>query len=341
VLYRIIFTLSFLVIFQSSLCFSGQISLDNGDVLQGEISGITANDIIWSSALFGSLTIPKSRVIELVSAIPVKLNARKGACYWAGMSRRQVRFECDQYGEFEQSLVSVKDVVKYDGGQGTFKERRGKVTASGSREEGNVNKQDWAMDTNVFFRYREYRHDIWLKYWAESREQEELKNRVTLNYQFDWFFAPKTFWSTNLELLQDDPLRISQRASIGTGLGYQFWENTNSSLSLETGPEYVSETTFAQNDTSIETTAAYASWRLAGDFRIKLPRDIVLFSKVELLQSLESGDDWEMESNTGLSLPIAGGVTADLSYRNAFDSSPPEGQDESDTRLRLGVGYQW
>jgi putative salt-induced outer membrane protein YdiY len=257
------------------------------------------------------------------------------------MQEERVIFECDKYGEIELSFASIKGAVRYENGQGKLKQYRGKTTASGARESGNVKKQDWALDTNIFFRFSDFRHELWVKYWAESREQQKLQQRASIDYQFDWFFAPKTFWSTKLAFLKDDPLRIEKREALGTGIGYQFWETQGSALSVETGPEYVSETTYNPQENNRETENNYTSWGVASNYRIRFPREVVFFTNMAFLQSLEKDQEWEAESNSGLSLPIAGGVTADLSYRLAYDNNPPEGKIGDDSRLRLGLGYQW
>jgi hypothetical protein len=60
------------------LCHAGEIKLDNGDAIQGELKAVHAEHIEWSSELFGTLKIPKNRVVSLQSSMPMKLTARKG-----------------------------------------------------------------------------------------------------------------------------------------------------------------------------------------------------------------------------------------------------------------------
>ncbi len=325
----------------SQLSYAGEVLLDNGDSLQGEIAAIYADRVEWLSPVFGKLNLPKNSIVELISSVPLKLRARDGACYWAGLRQGVVTFECDEDGEVNLQFLAVKEAVRYEGFRKATYDYRGKLSATGHRDSGRVQRQDWNVDTNIFMRHTDFRHDIWLKYRAESQNETELQLRLEASYQFDWFFAPKTFYSNRGSALKDELRFIDSRYAFSMGVGYQFWENRISALSVETGPQYLNETTFDQNDPNITTNESYGSWRLASSFRLLLPRDTRLFSNVEFLQSLHVGDDWEADTDSGLSLPIAGGITADIAFSYDYDNTPPEGVSARDSRLRVGLGYQW
>lgn len=322
--------------------FAGEVALTNGDVLKGELLSIQQDHLVWQSVSFESLKIPKNKVEKLVSAVPLKLPARKGPCYWSGMNRGRVTFQCAAGGEVLASLLSIKEAVLYQDHKKTTFEQRGKLTATGQRESGVRQKQDWVVDANVFLRHTDFRHNLLANYRGESINKSELRQRYELSYQFDWFFAPKTFWSSKASALRDELRFIDRRYSLSSGIGYQFWENRRSSLSIELGPQYLEEAivqNVANQNVLIEDD--YASWRIASAFNLRLPRDTRFSSRIEIVRSMSDGEDWDAKTSSGLSLPIAGGITAELIFDFDYDNTPVDQRSPRDSRLRLGLGYRW
>lgn len=334
--------ISMLCLLLTSVSYAGEILLDNGDTIEGELFSISSDRVVWKSTSLGRLNIPKNRIVDIVSFVPLKIRSRNGACHWAGLNKRKALLECEEGGVVEMGFLSIKEAVLYSGYKKATYEYRGKLSATGQRESGLRDKQDWRLDTNIFMRHTDFRHDIWWKYRAESRNKNPLQQRYELTYQFDWFFAPKTFWSTQLSGLRDEIRLIDRRYGVSTGIGYQFWENRRSALSLETGPQYLDEVLIeSTNNPDDKAREFYASWRMASSFKILLPRDTRFFAKVEILRSLKDGDDWEADTNMGLSLPIAGGITAELTYDYDYDNTPVDDRSARDSRFRVGLGYQW
>lgn len=330
-----------LAVFCASVSYAGEIVLQSGDSLQGEIESISVDKLIWQSPVLGKLTIPKDSIVKITSAIPLKMRAREGACYWVDLVAGEVTLDCDEDGEITVPLVSIKETVRYKGFRKTMHHYKGSLVATGNRDSGRRQKQDWNIDVNVFLRHTDFRHNLWLKSRAESESEKELKFRFELTYQFDWFFSPKTFLSAKTAALRDELRFIDSRYSVSTGLGYQFWENRRSKLSIETGPQYLEETTFENDNEQLTTTEAYGTWRFASDFSIKLPRNMRLYTKLEHLRSVEVNDDWEVDTSSGLSVPIVSGITADVSFKYNYDNTPPEGVSARDSRLKFGLGYRW
>ncbi|WP_370981317.1 DUF481 domain-containing protein [Agaribacterium sp. ZY112] len=316
--------------------------LDNGDHLEGELSAITAVGIVWASPVFGEITVPKNSVVDLVSSVPMKLRGYDGVCYWAGFEQRRVTFECEGGNYFVLELLEVKEALMYEGYALAPFDHNGYLRATGYQEAGQVTKQDWNIEAGINIRHLDMRHSLTYKFRAESSNSDDkLYQRWEPRYQFDWFFAPQTYLTSSASVLRDELRLIDLRASLGAGLGYQFWESQRSALSIETGPQYLQEQLSDSQDSSMKTKEQYATWRLAMDGRVELPREIKLYSKVEMLQALRDQEEWKWNTESGLAMPIAGGVTADINFIYNYDNLPPDGVAKLDSRLSVGLGFKW
>lgn len=330
-----------------SRAFSGEIVLSNGDTLTGELFEINETSVVWSSTILGQVSIPKNNVKELYSSVPLKRMGVDGACYWIGQEYRDVVLQCGGEGRTKIALASLSDITLLDGYEVNGHRFKGKLVAVGTKSEGNRNRQDWLVDVDAELRHFDYRHTVGLKYDSEAIDDDPLREEYEAKYALDWFFSPQTFWFADSEVRKDETRDIQIRYSVGSGIGYQFWDTAKTALSIETGFEYVNEeldSPSPDDDSADDTPPSddeYVSWRLASSYRYLFPRSIAFFVRSDYLQSLNSGDEWELKSESGFSLPIALGISAEVVYEYDFDNTPSEGLEKEDSMFRFGVGYEW
>ncbi|WP_204378422.1 DUF481 domain-containing protein [Agaribacterium haliotis] len=321
---------------------AGELLLDNSDRIEGELQAIRATVVVWKSRNFGTLEIKKNSIVDLVSSVPLKLRGHDGVCYWAGLdSSRLVRLECEEGGNLKLGFLEIKEALLFEGYRQSSFGHSGHIKATGYLESGQVEKQDWNIDFALNLRHRDFRHGLTYKYRAESFDDGPLSQRNEPRYQFDWFFAPKTYLTSSVTLLRDELRLVDKRVSFGAGVGYQFWENRRSALAIESGPQYLNEVVVDANDSKIKYPDEYSSWRMAFDGRVLLPKDLNAYSKLEWLQGVRQQNDWNFNSESGMAMPIAKGLSADLKLIYNYDNLPPEGVVKQDSRLTVGLGYQW
>ena len=326
----------------TSACLqAGELVLDNGDRIEGEIQRIEADKVVWISDNLGRVELPKKKIVEMVSSVPLKLQGRRGVCYWAGLENRTAKLDCEQGGSLALSFLELKEAVLFDDYRRRTYAYNGSLRGTASPEESQIHKRDWNIDFGIKLRHTDWRHDVSYKYTAESYDDGPLLQRNEPRYQLDWFVAPKTYWTMSAGALQDDLRLVDKRITVGVGLGYQFWEMQRSALAFETGPQYLKEVLSDATEPEQKINSEYGSWRLAMDGRVLLPFDVKLFSKIEYLQSITGNNHWVLKSDSGLTMPIAKGITAEVSFIYNYDNTPQPGVRDLDSRLRFGLGYQW
>lgn len=316
---------------------SGELILHNQDTLKGELFAINQNDIIWISDLIGRVTIAKQHIKSIFSAVPLKMLGEKTPCYWQGLEHTDALIQCTGGRQQRITFDSLQDVLLLEGYAQLAHDYQGKLVGVGSKANGNRTRQDWLVDVDVSLRHYDYRHIVGLKYEAEAVDEGELREEYEATYSLDWFFSQRTFLFAESSAGKDETRDIEERYSLGSGVGYQFWDTGQTALSLRTSLEYVEE----QLEEVTDRPSDFFSWRLATNYRYLLPGNIAFFLNADYLQSIRVGDEWEVDAETGVSLPIAGGITADVKYDYDFDNVAAEGLVQEDTTLRFGVGYQW
>lgn len=318
---------------------AGQLTLVNGDSIKGEISSINETHVVWQSDLLGELYIVKTNVKNMKSSMALKLRGEREPCYWADLEDDLAQFACDDGSLTDIPFLAIEEIVRFEGYRDTLHQYVGKLSILGSQASGNKQQQYWVVDTDVMMRHADFRHEVGLKYEQESVNLGPLLHEAEAQYSLDWFFKPQWFWFADMGALMDESRNIEKKATVGSGVGYQFWERQRSALSVELGAQY-SDETFDATLVGIETRQT-ASWRISTDYRLQLPLSIAFFHKNKFLQSLDNGQQWEVDSETGVRMPIGKSVSADVKFEYDYDNLPPEGTVKEDAMLRFGLGYAW
>ncbi len=347
-LYTAFITLLFML---ANNVFSGEIHLKNGDILNGELVEINSEQIVWRSAVLGDLFIPKSAIQSIQTEIQLKLAGQPDACVFSRLSGGNVEFSCS--GESKSiPLLTLQGVVEYENHQETTEFYAGKITVVGSQTSGNSEKQDWLVDLDLTHRYTDFRHEYGLKYVGESRDSGSAEEEYEGIYVFDWFFSPQTYWYLDVSANSNEAKQLQEKYTVGTGLGYQFWESQKTAFSIKTGGVYTNES-YEYEDKEVETdpmldesTQDFVSWSLASNFRYLFFEKFAFYNRADFLWSFDEPEEgepkgWSAQTDTGVSMPIAKGLSADIALEYDYDNSPQDANREEDARLRFGVGYAW
>lgn len=334
---------SFLLFFLGPLTFAGELILTNGDRLEGEFVRVQGENLVWKSTTAGELEVNTSEVDSVQSSMAFKLDGHDKPCYWISMEKGLVHFQCDDGDSGVVNLMSLNMVIpypQYAGGHYTY---RGKLTLSGRRASGNKEEELWAVDSETLFRRGDYRHQTEIEFDSISQNGQSARSQGKFRYSLDWFFEEQWFWYNNLRFGFDEPASIDESYVYGTGVGYQVWETSDTALSVEAGFDYVKEhfNAPAMPTPEFEAVNTTAAWRWALDFRYVLPRNSSLFHRHQLTKSFEQSNDWRLETQTGISLPVTGQLYSEIKLDYDVDNLPVEGSVREDKQITIGVGYSW
>jgi len=331
-----------LAIFLSSVSAAlsaGELMLNNGDQLGGELIRLEGSTLHWRSDSFGDLKIDVSKVKAFDTPSLVKISGHDGPCAIWFNQGQQLRYSCADNSTKNIQVSTVELIEPYDEFSQRGLELSGNVGFSGVMSRGNKEEDDWDLDVLTQLRHDDYRHSIGLIYDNTNKlAQAENTEDYKLYYQLDWFFREQWFLYGDINTSMLESKNIEARHGLGVGFGYQLWQRQDASLSFESGFSYIDE---RQNNQASNDSSERVNWQWSIDFKYQLPFETDLYHKHQLNYSLQQGDDWELVTETGLHFPLGFGLSSDLKFKYDYDNLPAAGAKRKDSSVSVGLGYQW
>lgn len=347
----IVFIYSFI-----SASYAGVLTLTNGDRIEGEFRGIQGDSIVWLSPHLGDLRLAKAAVKEIQSQQQLKLRGESAPCEWRALVNFNVLFICDNGDSKNIPLLSLQNVVPFDGHEQANHAYSGSLRIKSWKQTGNTESEYWEAATEVRLRHSDWRHIVSLNYNSQTTKTQQTAaiepvvtryQRALGAYTLDWFFVPQWYWSNQFSGEKDENRNIQEQYKLSSGLGHQFWETDVISLSLEGGLQH--NRTYLMNNPPQDEPEAYTSLRFASDYRFKFHGGLGFYHRNEVSRSLnQPGPNerqrWELHTDTGLNFPIGFGVSANCSavwkyVNHARDLNPNASQ--IDVIYSIGVNYSW
>lgn len=329
-----------IVLFSYLLCLNSQaarLTLLNGDSLQGDLLGIEGATLRWQSSMLGELKIPLGKVESFSSDTLVKIQGQKEACSISNVQNGVMYYSCTGAQSNTVDLLAVDQVEPYEAFYVRPLDISGNLAVAGVLSRGNKEEDDWDVAAKVGAEHGDYRHQADFKYdntdkLAQAEQTEDYK----LAYQLDWFFKEQWFLYSDVSTEMLESKNIDQRYGLGLGVGYQWFKRQDLSLALESGINLQNE-----EQAGAQTEEERLNWQWALQLDYRLPFSATLFHKHQLSYSMQMAEDWELDTETGLKIPLGYGLSSDLKFKYDFDNLPAEGAKRKDTRLTVGVAYQW
>lgn len=318
---------------------AGVLLLGNGDRISGDLIGVGNGHVSWRSDLFGDIQVPQVnvRLIDSRGLFEVALDAERhlDGCQIQSIPGRQL-LNCEQgivdlaSWRLVQSM-SVLPLLRREPWR-----TDGSVSVAGSNKSGNTDEVSLNVDAMLEVRRGAFRHTLGAEYDRKNSAEARIEDMSRYTYQYDYFFSDRWYYNGTLGTERNRFADVSHRNHVGGGLGHQFFDTEFVRLSVELGPSYVWE----EFITDVDREALFL--RAATRFSWRLTRSgIEFFHRNSLLQSLDQGEDWEIESDTGFKLPIYGGLNAQLQLEYDYDNLPSNDAVPEDRVWSLGLGYDW
>lgn len=340
-------TLSFvalLLLCCSSFTFAGVVELLNGDRLAGELVSIDEENLLWRSTNFGDQSIKKADIKNIQSDVALKINGNKSPCRLEPMEAEYLRYRCGESTRTKRaSLLRVKTLVPYEEfKKGTYV-YHGRINLWGAYSRGNEVREEWNTQGELSVRRSDFRHVVKGEFARASWNYSPPQERWSANYSLDWFFGEHWFWYNSV-LIGADPQRgMRAYEYLGSGAGYQFFENKSMAFSLKSGLSLLDESYQLPVDLIdlYKQEDDFTAIGFALDFRYNLPWGVGFFHNSEVLQPIDNDPNLQLKTSTGLSSMILERVYSEFKIDYWLDKDPQPTRQDKDTRMSLGVSYKW
>jgi putative salt-induced outer membrane protein YdiY len=328
-----------MVLLGASWVSAGTLWLSNGDKVSGTLLSVGDGKVKWKSPILGGLSVNLDQIQQMDTeggfSLDVDNEVMEGCTLYGKDQRQWMRCE----GVADRALPSWKLMRRIKRGRFSDAEEyqlAGSATVAVEDSSGNSDERDIGVDVLAEIRNNKNRHTFRVDIDTSEADGEQTEEEHTYSYKYDRFVSKKWFWSGDGRYERDDFKELEVRKTVGLGLGYQVYDSASVKLSFEGGVNYIVEEFSDGRDNekgAFHLNTNYA-WKIS-DIGLSL------FHRNQYLQTFESSEDWEVETETGLVLPVLGRLSSELKYELDYDNAPANEDDSTDKVWTFGLRYDW
>lgn len=195
--------------------------------------------------------------------------------------------------------------------------------------------EDYTATVDTELRHASWRHNIYANYLRRTDDAATTAHLFGGNIASDRFLTGTLFWQGRARYKWDQIEEVSQQTALGTGPGYQFWDNETGAFSLS---GLMGRLRYDYNDGGSDSFfAASLRWDYKRYFLDS--NRLELYSTGELTRPLNSSSDINLDAVVGMRYRMTDWLSWFLSYsRNQISGSR---QNLNEKRISTGLGVSW
>ena len=315
-----------------------EIELANGDRISGQILSMEQGELRIETPYAGTIAVQWDQVDTLSTEDPVQVvlsdeTSLKGSTQSAEAGKMKLTMgrivETVSFDLAEVQAINPKPEDK------KAVKLSGRVNVGLSSSSGNTETESYHVDGEIVARTEKNRYTAGIEYNREE-DEDELTTKNYLGYaKYDHFLTQKWYAYANTLFEKDEFKELRLRSTIGTGMGYQFFESELTNLYLESGLSFVNEDLEVGED---QDTLA-GRWAVSFD-RYLFNELVQLFHFHEGYQGIEETDNLFIRSRTGLRFPLSERFRATFQYNYDWDNNPAPGEESEDSKYIFTLGYE-
>ncbi|MFN2328729.1 MAG: YdiY family protein [Chromatocurvus sp.] len=312
--------------------------MSNGERFSGDIISMIDGKLLLKNEYAGEITLPWSAVTELISDEPLRLQLPDESVVTSTTtSAAPGSLELAEKSAREDQVLPLVDIAAINRPlvNPYEYEWRGKSNVGLNATTGNSDTTRFHVDTEGTLENDVDRYIAGVDFNRGSDNDVTSVDNWTAYGSYDHFFSDRLFWNNSLSFKRNTLQELDLRSAIGTGVGYQFFDDSTLRLSTTAGLSYVRE----QFD--VQSSEEFVALQLGADYEHRWFDWLQFFHSLQTLTSLESVDDFVLRTRTGLRYPIGDNFVASLQVNVDYDNTPSEGAEKEDIIYVFTLGYGW
>ncbi|WP_263260495.1 DUF481 domain-containing protein [Pseudomonas sp. RIT-PI-S] len=321
-----------------SSAFADTVWLKNGDRLTGTIKVFDGGKLMIDTAYGGSIPVDMKQVKTLESDQP--LLVRQDA-YDSEVAKSLKPSDEGKVilanGEAPKTveLASIQQLMKPK----PFVQDlnwKGNIDAALDFKRAENDTDDYNVAFKTTARHGRWRHIADGEYNRETQDSVTDTNNWALEYSLDRFITDQWYWQGRLNYKRDQIEDLQRQRTLGTGPGYQFWDNELGAFSLG---GLFNRTDYRFADGAKEN---FYSVALKWDYnRYLIGKTVELFSTGELGRPLSNVADYSLDAEVGLRYKVTEWASLNLKYEKDLVTGTQDGNDLDSSRYTAGFGVTW
>ncbi|KPA93158.1 hypothetical protein PF66_00084 [Pseudomonas asplenii] len=331
-------TLLCLAVFSASTpLLADTVWLKNGDRLSGKIKLFDGGKLVVQTTYAGTVSLDWSQVKTLESdqELLVKQDAYSGEKAKSLQAADAGKVTLAN-GEAPKTveLASIQQIVKP---KPLIEDMvwKGNVDVAMDYKRAEKDTDDYDIDFKTTARHGAWRHHAEGEYNREFQDRVVTTDNWGVEYALDRFLTDKWFWQGRLTYKRDRVEDLSRQRTIGTGPGYQFWDDELGAFSLGS---LLNNTHYEYADGEKKN---FYSLGMKWDYnRYLVGKTIELFTNGEVGRPLSGPSKYSLDAQLGLRYKVTEWASLNLKAERDIIN----GDDESSlnkTRYTVGFGVAW
>ena len=212
----------------------------------------------------------------------------------------------------------------------------GTVSVGGNNTSGNSSTKAFNSAARLTLYAHRQRLLVEGKYnYGQANDQVTARNSLA-SVKHNYFVSKQIFIET-FGMLEKDTLQALQlRSTIGSGLGYQFFETSTTSLSISAGLAHVNE--HFTNSPSTQTPSG--RWSVRWEHSL-WPDRVKVFHRHEGFWDINAGNAFRFNADQGLRITVYKNLFFNVEYDLRLNTQPAPGRKKTDEAMIFGVGYEF
>ncbi|PQO97565.1 MULTISPECIES: DUF481 domain-containing protein [Pseudomonas] len=325
------------VVSASTPLFADTVWLKNGDKLSGKITLFDGGKLLIQTPYAGAVPIDWKEVKTLESdqQMLVKQDAytgEKAKSLHAAEDGKVTLANGD--GPKTVELASIQQMLKP---KPVVEDLvwKGNVDMALDYRRAEKDTDDYDVGFKTSARHGRWRHTAEGEYNREFQDDVVTTDNWRAEYSLDRFLTDKWFWQGRLNYKRDKVEELSRQRTVGTGPGYQFWDDELGAFSLGS---LLNNTDYEYSNGSKEN---FYSLAMKWDYnRYLVGKKVEFFTNGEVGKPLSDVADYAVDAEVGLRYKVTDWASLNLKAERDIISGS-EKADLSKTRYTAGFGVAW
>lgn len=311
--------------------------LKNGDKLSGTITVFDGGKLLIQTKYAGAVTIDWKEVKTLDSDqhLLVKQDAYSGEVSKSLTAAEDGKVTLAN-GEAPKTveLASIQQILKP---KPVVEDLvwKGNVDLALDYQRAEKDTDDYDVGFKTTARHGRWRHTAEGEYNREVQDDETTTDNWRAEYALDRFMTDKWFWQGRLNYKRDHIEELARQRVVGTGPGYQFWDDELGAFSLGS---LLNRTDYEYRDGSKDN---FYSVAMKWDYnRYLIGKKVEFFTNGEVGKPLSGVADYALDAEMGLRYKVTDWASLNLKAERDIISGTNDA-DLSKTRYTAGFGVAW
>lgn len=309
-----------------------EIVMENGSRLKGTVESLTVDQLVLTSDYAEPIKLKTGKIKSIATDSAVAVRMKNGEILNGGLhTDGDGVMYVEQADGKGRAVIDLKQIAAIN--PPSVDQWNGSITVAGNYQTGNTDRTALKLGANAVRRNDRHRFHINFLYDIAAESGTLSSRSIYGTLKYDYFFSRTLYGYQGLELLNDTFKDLDLRAVVGSGLGYQVWDDPKKALAVEAGVSYSLEDHKTGND------KYWVTARLAADYRYRFTDGILFTNNLVLYPSLENFSDHNLRNEAAITTALGWGWSLKLANILEYDSRPEAGIKDTDSDFILGLAY--